>query len=140
MNSIRVGITGYGYWGPNLARNFHEITSSDLIAVADLNEERLKQCQTKYPHVKASKEYHDLFGMGLDAVVVATPPATHFAIAKDSLEHNLHVLVEKPMTLNSQQGEELIALAKSKGLILMAGSAMFASLSGVGKRLISTSP
>lgn len=121
MNSIRVGITGYGYWGPNLARNFHEITSSDLIAVADLNEERLKQCQTKYPHVKASKEYHDLFGMGLDAVVVATPPATHFAIAKDSLEHNLHVLVEKPMTLNSQQGEELIALAKSKGLILMVG-------------------
>ena len=121
MNKTKVGIIGYGYWGPNLARNFYEIPSSDLVAVADLKEERLKQCQTKYPQAKVTKEYSDLFGMGLDAVVVSTPPVTHFPIAKDCLEHNLHVLVEKPMTLNSQQAEELIALAKSKGLTLMVG-------------------
>ena len=121
MNKIKVGIIGYGYWGPNLARNFYELPSSDLIAVADLKDERLKQCQTKYPQVKVTNEYHDLFGMGLDAVVVATPPATHFPIAKECLENNLHVLVEKPMTLNSQQAEELIALARSNGLTLMVG-------------------
>ena len=121
MNKTKVGIIGYGYWGPNLARNFYELPSSELIAIADLKEERLKQCQTKYPQVKVTKEYSDLFDMGLDAVVVSTPPVTHFPIAKDCLEHNLHVLVEKPMTLNSQEAEELIALARSKGLTLMVG-------------------
>jgi predicted dehydrogenase len=121
MDMMKVGIIGYGYWGPNLTRNFYELPSSDLVAVADLKEERLKQAQSKYPQIIVTREYRDLFTLGLDAVVVSTPPVTHYSIAKDCLEHNLHVLVEKPMTLNSQQAEELIALAESKGLILMVG-------------------
>ena len=105
MNTTRVGIIGYGYWGPNLTRNFYEIPSADLIAIADMNEERLKQATQKYPQIITKREYQELFDLGLDAVVIATPPVTHYQIAKDCLEHNLHVLVEKPITLNSEDAE-----------------------------------
>jgi len=121
MAQTKIGIIGYGYWGPNLARNFSELPSADLIAIADLSKERLKQAQLKYPHVIAKHEYQELFDLGLDAVVVSTPPATHYRVAKDCLEHNLNVLVEKPMTLKSEDAEELIELADARGLTLMVG-------------------
>jgi len=121
MGNVKVGIIGYGYWGPNLTRNFYELPSADLVAIADLNDERLKQAQLKYPNVIAKHGYQELFDLGLDAVVISTPPATHYRIAKDCLEHNLHVLVEKPITLKSEDAEELVELASSKGLTLMVG-------------------
>ena len=121
MTALRVGIIGYGYWGPNLTRNFYELPSVELVAIADLNEERLKQAQLKYPHVIAKHDYCELFDLNLDAVVISTPPASHYRIAKDCLEHNLHILVEKPITLKSDEGEELVELADSKELILMVG-------------------
>jgi predicted dehydrogenase len=121
MTGLRVGIIGYGYWGPNLTRNFFEIPSSDLVAIADLNEERLKQAVLKYPQIYTKRDYQELFELGLDAVVVATPPATHYPIAKDCLEHNLNVLIEKPLTLKSEHAETLIKLAAEKGLTLMVG-------------------
>lgn len=121
MTGLRVGIIGYGYWGPNLTRNFFEIPDSDLIAIADLNEERLKQALLKYPQIHAKQDYQELFGLDLDAVVIATPPATHYSIAKDCLEHNLNVLIEKPLTLKSEHAETLIKLADEKGLTLMVG-------------------
>jgi predicted dehydrogenase len=121
MNMIKVGIIGFGYWGPNLTRNFSELNGSDLTAIADLSEERLKQALLKYPQITVIQEYQELFKLGLDAVVVATPPATHYRIAKDCLEHNLHVLVEKPLTLKSEDAERLIELAEAKGLTLMVG-------------------
>ena len=95
-------------------RNFHEIPSSELVAIADLKEERLQRARALYPNAVTVKNYAELFKLGLDAVVVSTPPALHYPIAKDCLEHNLHVLVEKPMTLNSQHATELIELAESK--------------------------
>jgi predicted dehydrogenase len=121
MDAVKVGIIGYGYWGPNLTRNFYELPSADLVAVADLSEERLKQASLKYPQIVAKHDYQELFDLGLDAVVVATPPATHYQIAKDCLEHNLHVLVEKPITLKSEDAEELVELADTRGLTLMVG-------------------
>lgn len=121
MNKLRVGIIGFGYWGPNLTRNFHEIPNSELSAIADFKEERLQHAKSLYPDVNLVKDYKELFEMGLDAVVVSTPPVTHYSVAKDCLEHGLHVLVEKPLTLNSQHARELIDLAHSKGLILMVG-------------------
>lgn len=121
MTGLRVGIIGYGYWGPNLTRNFFEIPSSDLAAIADLNGERLKQAASKYPNIQTTENYKDLFDMDLDAVVIATPPATHFPIALDCLEHDLNVLIEKPLTLNSEHAEELIQLADEKKLTLMVG-------------------
>lgn len=121
MKIVKVGIIGYGYWGPNLTRNFYELSSAELVAVADLNTDRLKQALSRYPHVTVKSDYHELFELGLDAVVVATPPATHFRIAKECLEHDLHVLVEKPITLNSEDAEKLVDLADAKGLTLMVG-------------------
>ncbi len=121
MNTIKVGLIGYGYWGPNLARNFYELPTSELIAISDQKDEQLKRAQSKYPEIKLVKDYRELFEMGLDAVVVSTPPKTHFQIAKDCLNHGLHVLAEKPLTLDSQQAEELIEIAEAKGLTLMVG-------------------
>ena len=121
MDKIKVGIIGFGYWGPNLTRNFHEIPASQLVAIADVKDDRLQRAQSLYPDVTMVKDYKDLFHLELDAVVISTPPATHYSIAKDCLEHGLHVLVEKPITLNSQHARELIDLAHSKELILMVG-------------------
>jgi predicted dehydrogenase len=121
MDPIKVAVIGYGYWGPNLTRNFYELPESDLVAVADLSEDRLKQAHLRYPNLTLKKGYQELFELGIQAVVVATPPATHYPIAKDCLEHNLNVLVEKPLTLKSEHAEELINLAEEKGLTLMVG-------------------
>ncbi len=121
MNQIKVGVIGYGYWGPNLTRNFYELSESDLVAIADLSEDRLKQAQLRYPHLIVTQDYHEFFKLGIQAVVVATPPATHFSIARDCLNHNLNVMVEKPLTLKSEHAEELIRLADEKGLTLMVG-------------------
>jgi predicted dehydrogenase len=121
MDALKVGIIGYGYWGPNLTRNFYEIPSANLVAIADLNEERLKQATQKYPQIIAKHDYQELFDLGLDAVVVSTPPATHYQIAKECLEHNLCVLVEKPMTLKSKDACALTELADAKSLTLMVG-------------------
>ena len=121
MDTIKVGVIGYGYWGPNLARNFYELPAADLIAVADLKEERRKQAASKFPQLVTTEYYRELFDLGLDAIVVSTPPATHHQVARECLEHGLHVLVEKPLTLNSRDAEDLIQLADSRSLTLMVG-------------------
>ena len=121
MDQVNVGVIGCGYWGPNLLRNFIELPSANVVAVADLREDRLAHIESRYPKVKTTQDYRDLFAMSLDAIVVATPPATHFRVARDCLQHDLHVLVEKPLTLNSRDAEELIKVADTRGLTLMVG-------------------
>ncbi len=121
MDQLQVGVIGHGYWGPNLLRNFVELPSSNVAAVADFSEERLASVRNRYPSIQTTTDYHDFFTMNIDAVVVATPPETHFAIARDCLEHGKHVLVEKPLTLNSRDARELVDLANSRGLTLMVG-------------------
>ena len=121
MDSIRVGIIGYGYWGPNLARNFYELPSSQLVAIADLRDDQLKRAKSRYPGIILTTDYQELFKMDLDAVVISTPPKTHFKVAQDCLLHDLNVLVEKPLTLNSLDGEELIQIADDRQLTLMVG-------------------
>jgi len=121
MDILRVGVIGYGYWGPNLTRNFFELPASEVVAISDLSEENLKRAKLKYPDIVLTTDYKQLFDMGLDAVVVSTPPKTHFPIAKDCLLNDLHVLVEKPITLNSKHAEELIELADKRSLTLMVG-------------------
>jgi predicted dehydrogenase len=121
MDTLKVGVIGAGYWGPNLIRNFVEIPRSDLVAVADLSEERLAHVHSRYPTVETTTDYQDLFAMSLDAVVVATPPATHFILASESLEHGLHTFVEKPLTLNAADAEALVEMADVRDLTLMVG-------------------
>ncbi len=121
MDKIRVGMIGSGYWGPNLIRNFMDIPGSELVMVADLKQDRLDKIRRSYPTVLTTQDYTELFNQKLDAAVIATPPSTHHPIAKACLEHGLHVLVEKPLTLSSVHAEELIELAEKKGLVLMVG-------------------
>lgn len=121
MSKLKIGIIGYGYWGPNLARNFNDIPTSELVAIADVREDRLRRAQSLYPGITITRNYRDLFQLGLDAVIVSTPPILHYPIAKECLERGLHVLVEKPMTLNSRDAEELVQLADARQLTLMVG-------------------
>ena len=121
MKPLRIGVIGYGYWGPNLTRNFFELPASDVIVIADKKKEQLERAEVKYPRVTLTDNYKDLFSMDLDAVVLSTPPKTHFPIATECMDNGLNVLIEKPMALNSQDAEALIEQAKSKGLTLMVG-------------------
>ena len=122
MNMLKVGVIGCGYWGPNLIRNFIEIPTAKMEAVADLDEQRLNHIRTCYPQIPhCTKDYRQLFELELDAVVISTPPQTHFAIAKQCLNHGLHVLVEKPLTTTSDDARKLIKLAKKQNRIIMVG-------------------
>lgn len=121
MKQVNIGVIGAGYWGPNLIRNFVEIPGSNLAAVADLRPDRLKHVQSRYPAVHVTDDYWDLFQMGLDGVVVATPPTTHYPMARQALEHDLSVLVEKPLALNGEHALDLIRLAEERGKTLMVG-------------------
>jgi predicted dehydrogenase len=121
MEKIRVGIIGSGYWGPNLIRNLSALQMSEVVGVSDLREDRLQSLRTSYPGMFLTTNYQELLNLNLDAMVIATPPVTHYQLAKESLEHDLHVLVEKPITTSSNQAEELIELANKKDRVLMVG-------------------
>jgi predicted dehydrogenase len=121
MQKLRVGAIGYGYWGPNLIRNFAELPDSTLCAVAEMDQNRLLEVQRRYPQVYTTRNYHDLFSQELDAVVIATPPHTHTKIVRDCLQHGLHSLVEKPLTLNSEDAHTLIQVAAEQQRVLMVG-------------------
>lgn len=121
MEAIKVGVIGCGYWGPNLIRNLVDISQAEVVGVSDLRESRLNHIRNLYPRIFTTQNYKDLFSLNLDAVVVATPPATHYAIAKECLENGLNVLIEKPITTNSADAQELVDLAARKDLTLMVG-------------------
>jgi len=117
---IKIGVVGCGYWGPNLVRNFRSLSDCHLKMMCDINQERLAHVRSLYPDVAGEKDYrHMLNGAGLDAVVVATAVSLHYPMAKASLLAGKHTLIEKPMACSSEQCEELIDIARKKGLILM---------------------
>jgi predicted dehydrogenase len=116
-----IGLIGYGYWGPNLARNFHQLPDSQLIAVADTDTKRLDE-PTRLYHARTPADYRDLLAdPTLDAIAISTPARTHFEIARDTLAHGKHVLVEKPLAMSSAEARELIALAEQQQRVLMVG-------------------
>src|ERR671915_2129024 len=97
---IRVGVIGYGYWGPNLVRNFMLAPGSAVTRVCDLREERLTSLQKVYPSLKTCTRPADLINdPEIDAVVIATPVSSHFELARAALQAGKHVLVEKPPVL-----------------------------------------
>jgi predicted dehydrogenase len=117
---ITVGVIGYGYWGPNLVRNFAETPGARVGHVADTRPERLALVTARYPAAKVSTDFRDLIAdPSVDAVVVATPVSTHFDIAMAVLRAGKHVLIEKPMASSSEQAMALIAEADTRGLVLM---------------------
>ena len=117
---INIGIIGYGYWGPNLVRNFNGNKNFNVAKVADCRDERLSALQRIYPNIVTTTNTEDVINdKFIDAVAIATPVFTHYKLAKAALENGKHVILEKPMTSTSQEAEELIELALKKGLSLM---------------------
>ncbi|MBH90065.1 MAG: oxidoreductase [Magnetovibrio sp.] len=116
---LKIGIVGYGYWGPNLVRNFNKTDGCEVLAVCDRFEDRLTQANKLYPSIKTYQNYSEFLESGLDAVAVATPVASHYQLAMQALETNKHLLIEKPMAESAKQAENLILESKKRGLILM---------------------
>jgi predicted dehydrogenase len=115
-----VGVVGLNYWGPNLVRNFADL--ADLTWLCDLSEEHLAPMAARYPNAKATQSFDDLLAdESLDAVVIATPVPTHYALAKQALEAGKHVFVEKPPAMHAGEMDELVQLATARDLVLMPG-------------------
>ena len=118
---LNIGVIGAGVWGKNHIRVISEIGSANLIRVADLEENSLNGLSKTFK-IDVTKDYKDILNDSeIEAVSICTPASTHYKIIKDALEAGKHVLVEKPLALNSKDGEELVELAKDKGRILMVG-------------------
>ena len=117
---IRVGVVGLNYWGPNLVRNFDGL--AELTWLCDLDDSHLRPLAERYPHARATKALDDLLADDtLDAVVIATPVPTHYALAKRALEAGKHVFVEKPPAMRAVEMDELVQLAGDRGRVLMPG-------------------
>ena len=117
---MKVGLIGYGYWGPNLLRNLHETDGVEVIRCVDLRPERRDAASKRYPTVQVSADVDEILSdPAIDAVVLATPVFTHHDLAKRALEANKHVLVEKPMSRTVEEAEELIKVAESNNLVLI---------------------
>jgi predicted dehydrogenase len=117
---INVGVIGYGYWGPNLVRNFAEAPSSQVVAVSDLNAERLALVRSRYPAIETTTDYRDLLTDGnLDAIAIATPVSSHYELAMHALQAGKHVLVEKPLVATSEEAARLVDEADRCQRVLM---------------------
>jgi predicted dehydrogenase len=119
-NVIRVGVIGYGYWGPNVVRNFHGQERSRVVVVCDKSEKSMKRIRQAYPDMRITADSAELVtATDIDAVAIVTPVWTHFELAKAALENGKHVFVEKPFTCTTGQAEQLIELADRKNLKIM---------------------
>lgn len=117
---VGVGIIGYGYWGPNLLRNFNESHGSKVIGVCDLRADRLAVVMRSYPFIKVTKNFREIINnKDIDAIVIATPVSTHFELGMLALKAGKHVLMEKPLALSSKQCLLLVKEAKKRKLVLL---------------------
>jgi len=117
---IRIGVIGYGYWGPHVVRNFHSLAECKVSIVCDKSAQALRRVKQAYPDVQVTSDVSEaLSPTTVDAVAVVTPVWTHFELAKAALENGVHVFVEKPFTSTGTQAEELIDLADRKKLRIM---------------------
>jgi len=119
---VAVGVVGLGYWGPNLVRNLWDTDGAQVAAVCDPNPAALMPIVKRYPTVRPLERFQELLDDdGIDAVAIATPVHTHFAMAKAALLAGKHVFIEKPMAHTADECSELIALAEERSLVLMPG-------------------
>ncbi len=117
---IRLAVVGFGYWGPNIVRNFNRIPNVQVTWVCDVNKKAAANAITSYPTTKITTSYQDVLkDPAVDAVIVVTPTSTHFPLAREALLAGKHVLIEKPMTQTETQARQLVQLARSRQKILM---------------------
>jgi predicted dehydrogenase len=122
MSRLRIVVVGYGYWGPNIVRNIMESPDLELVALCERDATRAARFSGRYPGVATCSELDEVLARAdIDAVSVATPPRTHYPIARRALESGKHVLVEKPLATTVQDAAALIALAEQRDRVLMPG-------------------
>src|SRR5579864_5468345 len=111
-NEIRVAVVGFGYWGPNIARNVLTVDHVDVSTICDLSEDRLAKAARLFPASSVTARFEDvLCDERIDLVVLATPAATHFPLAMQALESGKHVLIEKPLAVNQTLARQILAKA-----------------------------
>src|SRR6478609_7039324 len=117
---LKLGVIGYGYWGPNIVRNFSEHADCKIMAVCDKNPAALARVISRHSNMAVTTDSDDIIeSSDIDAVAIVTPVAWHYDLAKRALENGKHVFVEKPFTATSAQAEELIEIAERKNLQIM---------------------
>lgn len=117
---INIGVVGYGYWGPNVARNFNGTPGARVTAISDADDHSLARAGQSYPGIHLARDYADLLkATDLDMIAIVTPVSSHFEIAKAALQNGKHIFIEKPFTASVAQAEELIELAEQKRLKIM---------------------
>ena len=117
---LNIGVIGYGYWGPNILRNFNTIEGVKVISVCDRDVKALQRAKKAAFGIDFVSDYREITdSRSIDVVAIVTPVSTHYDIAKRSLKNGKHVFVEKPFTVKSSQAEELIVLAQKKKLTIM---------------------
>ena len=118
ISSKRIAVVGTGYWGQNLVRNFHELGC--LTAICDNDPQNLTPIRQRYSSVKSTEKYEDILrNKDIDAVVIATPAATHYEMARAAMLAGKDLFVEKPLALKIEEAEELVELAKTHRRVLM---------------------
>ncbi len=116
---LNVGVIGLGYWGPNYVRNFMAHFKTDVISACDLSEKLLQKIGKHYPHLKLTTDYKELLkDTKINLIAIATPPETHYEIAKNALLAGKHVLIAKPLATKSSQAKQLVKIAKENKLLL----------------------
>lgn len=119
---MKVGVVGLGYWGPNLVRNFSENHRCGGVVCCDKDPAKLAGILRRYPHIETTSDFTSLLSdPTIEAIAIATPVGTHYELAKAALESGKHVFVEKPLTSDSRQAEDLIRRAEAVGRTLMVG-------------------
>ncbi len=122
---VRVGVVGFGYWGPNLVRALDRLDDATLVTACDVSEAALTKMRELYPHVRTTTSVDSLLAdFDVDAVVVASSAPTHFGIARQVMEAGKHCFVEKPLTLKASEAAELVRLADEAGVVLFVGHLM----------------
>ena len=119
---VRIGVVGLGYWGPNLVRNLHELDDAQVVCVCDLRPQAVEKITRRYPAIDGRTSVEDVLGDEIiEAVAIATPVGTHYALASAALSLGKHVFVEKPLAQSVQEAAELVELARQRELVIMTG-------------------
>src|SRR5262245_63463570 len=117
---IGIAVVGYGYWGPNLVRNFANIDGAELIAVSELDEAKLALAKRRHPAIVTTRDYRELLtDSKIDAIAIATPVQTHYDLALKALRAGKHVFVEKPLAQTTDQVRHLIEESARRNLVLL---------------------
>lgn len=118
---LNIGVVGYGYWGPNIVRNFSHIDDDvKVVCICDNNSDAMKRAERDYPYIDIVSNYDDIFSSPkIDMIAIVTPVSTHYKLAKKALMNGKHIFVEKPFTSNVHQAEELIEFAEKRNKKIM---------------------